>query len=222
VTTTSLSLPLTALLAGGAADDVLGASGGPAAPAAASDETLLDRAARGDRDAFTALYRRYERPVFGVLLRMAGQRAVAEEWLQEAFTRVWLAASTHDPARGGVRPWIYAIAVNTARTELSRRRSRTPHVSIDQAQMDVPDASAGEPPLVARLDERKQADVLAEALRTLPAYLREVVVLRCSRELSFAEIAEVTGAPQGTLKSRFHRAVIALRERALRTRRTAR
>jgi RNA polymerase sigma-70 factor (ECF subfamily) len=222
VTTTSLSLPLTALLAGNGGEERLGAAGSAAAAATASDDTLLERVAGGDKDAFTVLYRRYERPVFSVLLRLAGQRALAEEWLQEAFTRVWLAAASHDPARGAARPWIYAIALNTARTELSRKRSRTPHVSIDDAGMDLPDASAGEPPLLARLDGRRQADALADALRTLPAYLREVVVLRCSRELSFAEIAAVTGAPQGTLKSRFHRAVIALRERTLRAQRAAR
>lgn len=219
MTHTSLSLPLTALLASRADDGASAAAAAPPAAAAVSDETLLARVATGDRDAFTALYRRYERPVFGVLLRLAGQRALAEEWLQEAFTRVWLAASTQDPARGGVKPWIYTIAVNTARTELSRRRSRTPHVSIDEGRMDFPDAAAGERPLVAALDGEKQAEALAEALRALPHYLREVVVLRCSRELSFAEIAEVTGAPQGTLKSRFHRAVIALRARALEARR---
>ena len=211
-TTPSLTLPLTALLTGRGADDV---GGGLATPvtAAATDESLLQRCAGGDKDAFTALYRRYERPVFGVLLRLSGRRALAEEWLQEAFTRVWLAAATHNPARGAVKPWIYAIAVNTARTELSRRSARAPHVSIDQAGLELFDGSAGEPPLVEGLDGRRQAELLAEAVRALPHYLREVVVLRCSRELSFAEIAEVTGAPQGTLKARFHRAVIALRRR---------
>jgi RNA polymerase sigma-70 factor (ECF subfamily) len=222
VTTTSLSLPLSDLLAGNAADEPLSAAGTRPSPATVSDDTLVERVAGGDRDAFTVLYRRYERPIFGVLLRLAGQRAVAEEWLQEAFMRVWLAAATHDPARGAVRPWIYAIALNTARTELSRKRSRTPHVSLAEAGMDLPDASAGEQPLVARLDAREQAEALAEALRALPHYLREVVVLRCSRELSFAEMAAVTGAPQGTLKSRFHRAVVALRERTLGRKRTGR
>ena len=212
-TTTSLPLPLTALLAGSLADDTAAAAGPRAEAAAGSDETLVERTARGDKDAFTALYHRYERPVFAVLLRLAGQRALAEEWLQEAFTRVWLAAGTHDPARGAVKPWIFAIAVNTARTELSRRRARTPHLPVDELGADLRDESAGEHPLVAQLDDRRRADLVAEALRTLPDYLREIVVLRCSRELSFAEIARVTGAPEGTLKSRFHRAVLALRSR---------
>src|SRR6185369_2562476 len=55
------------------------------------DRALLERVAGGDTDAFTVLYRRFERPVFAMLLRLAGgRRAVAEDWLQEAFTRVWL------------------------------------------------------------------------------------------------------------------------------------
>ena len=66
--------------------------------------------------------------------------------------------------------------------------------------------------LLGHLDEARQASALALALGRLPDFMREVVVLRCSRELTFAEIAEVTGAPEGTLKSRFHRAVAALRE----------
>jgi RNA polymerase sigma-70 factor (ECF subfamily) len=177
------------------------------------DGALLERVARGDADAFTVLYRRFERPVFGMLLRLAGgRRALAEEWLQEAFTRVWLGAGTHDPSRGEVRPWIYKIALNTARSEMARKGYRAPHVSLDEARLDLADEGAGEKRVAARLDEARRATAVAEALNRLPDFMREVIVLRCSRELSFAEIAEVTGAPQGTLKSRFHRAVAALRE----------
>jgi RNA polymerase sigma-70 factor (ECF subfamily) len=209
-TTAILPFPLLPSLAGNAAEPV--PSSVPAM-AILTDRALLERVAGGDTDAFTALYRRYERPVFGVLLRLAGgRRALAEEWLQEAFTRVWLGASTHDPSRGEVRPWIYKIALNTARSELSRKRYRTPHVSLDEAGLDLPDERAGEKGVAARMDEARRARAVALALRELPDFMREVVVLRCSQELSFAEIAEVTGAPQGTLKSRFHRAVAALRE----------
>jgi RNA polymerase sigma-70 factor (ECF subfamily) len=180
---------------------------------AQSDRALVERAAGGDTDAFAVLYRRYERPVFSVLLRMAGgRRALAEEWLQEAFTRVWLGAGTHDPLRGEVRPWIFKIALNTARSELARKRHRTPHVSLDESGLDLPDARAGEPGVAARLDEERRGEAVARALGALPDFMREVIVLRCRRELSFAEIAQVTGAPEGTLKSRFHRAVAALRE----------
>ena len=187
-----------------------------AALASASDDALVERVVRGDRDAFALLYRRYERPVFAVLLRLGGQRALAEEWLQEAFTRVWLAAASHDSARGAVRSWIFAIALNTARSELARKRYRTRHVSLDETELDLPDTTGGEPPLAARLDGQRQAGALAAALLELPDHLREVVVLRCTRELSFAEIAEVTGCPQGTLKARFHRATQALKRRLAR------
>jgi len=209
-TTLTLPFPLLPSLAGRATEPV---TSGVPAMATLPDRALLERVAGGDADAFTILYRRYERPVFGVLLRLAGgRRALAEEWLQEAFTRVWLGAGTHDPTRGEVRPWIYKIALNTARSELSRKRYRTPHVSLDEAGLDIPDEGGGEKRVAARLDEARRAEAVALALRELPAFMREVIVLRCSRELSFAEIAEVTGAPQGTLKSRFHRAVAALRE----------
>ena len=213
MSTDSLPFPLPGLLIGDATVREPVRSPVTAAMTSLPDDTLIERVAGGDADAFSVLYRRYERPVFAVLLRLGGQRALAEEWLQEAFTRVWLAARSHDPARGRVKPWIYAIALNTARSELGRKRHRTPHVSLDAAEMDLPDAVAGEPSLAARLDAAKRAQALAAALLELPDYLREVVVLRCSRELSFAEIAEATGSPQGTLKSRFHRAMLALRAR---------
>jgi RNA polymerase sigma-70 factor (ECF subfamily) len=176
-----------------------------------SDELLIDRVAQRDTAAFATLYARHSRPVFAMLVRLAGRRELAEEWLQETFTRVWLAASTHDPARGPVRAWIYRIALNTARSELARKRHRTPHVSLDEPGLELADGRSGEPPLSQGLDDERRARELACALERLPGFMREVVVLRCSRELSFAEIAAVTGAPEGTLKSRFHRAVAALR-----------
>jgi RNA polymerase sigma-70 factor (ECF subfamily) len=206
-TTSSLCAPLP-LTAGESADPLPSASAPMAPP---SDLALIDRVARGEMAAFDELYARYARPVFGVLLRLAGRRALAEEWLQEAFTRVWLAAATHDPARGAVRSWIFTIAVNTARSELGRKRYRTPHVSLEESGLELADGGAGEPALAAGLDDARRARALEGALATLPDFMREVVLLRCSRELSFAEIAEITGAPEGTLKSRFHRAVTALR-----------
>ena len=147
-----------------------------------------------------------------MLLRLGGQRALAEEWLQEAFTRVWLAAAQPRRRRAARCGPGSSRSRSTRRAASSaRKRYRTPHVSLDEAELELPDATRRRAALAARLDGQRQAGALAAALLELPDHLREVVVLRCTRELSFAEIAEVTGCPQGTLKSRFHRATQALK-----------
>src|SRR5258708_5488783 len=91
--TAVLPFPLLPSLAGSAIQPVTSVI---PAMATLPDRALLERVAGGDTDAFTVLYRRFERPVFAMLLRLAGgRRAVAEDLLQEAFVRVWLGAATH-------------------------------------------------------------------------------------------------------------------------------
>jgi len=177
------------------------------------DRGLMERVVGGDPDAFATLYRRYERPLFNFLLRVTRSRPLAEDLLQETFTRVWRASRTWDPGRGPVRAWLYKVALNAARSELARKVHRTPHLPLDAGGRELPDDATGEERLAARIDEAEQARAVARALDTLPDFMKEVVVLRCQQQLSFAEIARVTGAPEGTLKSRFHRAVVALRSR---------
>ena len=177
------------------------------------DGALMERIVGGDSDAFAALYRRYERPLFNFLLRVTRRRPLAEDLLQETFTRVWRAARTWDPGRGPARSWLYKVALNAARSELGRKVHRMPHEPIDAGGRELADGASGEGHLAARIDQAHQARAVARALDDLPDYMKEVVVLRCQQQLSFAEIAAVTGAPEGTLKSRFHRAVIALRAR---------
>jgi RNA polymerase sigma-70 factor (ECF subfamily) len=178
-----------------------------------SDRDLMERVVRGDTDSFASLYDRYERPLFNFLLRVTRQRALAEDLLQETFTRVWRAARTWDPGRGPARAWMYKIALNSARSELARKVHRAPHLSLDDDGREIADEASGEGRLAARIDQADRARAISQALDTLPDYMKEVVVLRCQQQLSFAEISRVTGAPEGTLKSRFHRAVAALRTR---------
>lgn len=178
-----------------------------------SDRELMERIVRGESDSFATLYGRYERPLFNFLLRVTRHRALAEDLLQETFTRVWRAARTWDPGRGPARAWMYKIALNAARSELARKVHRTPHVPLNDGGREVVDETSSEGRLAARIDITDQARAISEALDTLPDFMKEVVVLRCQQQLSFAEISRVTGAPEGTLKSRFHRAVAALRVR---------
>jgi RNA polymerase sigma-70 factor (ECF subfamily) len=178
-----------------------------------SDRDLMERVVRGDADSFASLYDRYERPLFNFLLRVTRQRPLAEDLLQETFTRVWRAAGTWDPGRGPARAWMYKIALNAARSELARKVHRAPHLSLDDDGRELADEASGEGRLAARIDQTDRARAISQALDTLPDYMKEVVVQRCQQQLSFAEISRVTGAPEGTLKSRFHRAVAALRTR---------
>ena len=175
------------------------------------DRELMERIVGGDPEAFAALYRRYEKPLFNFLLRVTRRRPLAEDLLQETFTRVWRAARTWDPGRGPAKAWLYKVALNAARSALARKVHRAPHEPLDAGGRELADEAAGEGRLAARIDEEQRARAVARALDELPDFMKEVVVLRCQQQLSFAEISRVTGAPVGTLKSRFHRAVAALR-----------
>jgi len=108
---------------------------------------------------------------------------------------------------------MYTIALNTARSELGRAVHRLPHDPLEDDRPPGAGQQDGEAQLTDRLHQAQQARAVGRALDELPAFLKEVVVLRCQQQLPFAEIARVTGAPVGTLKSRYHRAVGMLRSR---------
>jgi RNA polymerase sigma-70 factor (ECF subfamily) len=180
---------------------------------ALADPELLRRVRAGDGDAFALLYRRHAGPLFNFLLRMTRQRELAEDLLQETFTKAWRAARTWDPNRGSPRAWLYAIALNTARSELVRAVHRRPHDPIEPDSPPASQRADGERLLNEGLQRVEHGAAVEQALDALPAFLKEVVVLRCQQQLPFAEIARVTGAPVGTLKSRYHRAVGLLRSR---------
>ena len=179
-----------------------------------ADELLIKRVCACDVEAFAVLYSRYELRVFNFLLRCAGNRALAEDLLQETFWRVWQAARTFDSARGGFRPWLYRVALNAARSELALKRySRESQDGIVPEGTDLPsDRKAAEDP-ESHFKRTETESLVAAALARLSPALREVVALRCMKGMKFSEIAAVTGAPMGTLKTRFHRAVTELRRR---------
>src|SRR5690242_4754254 len=77
-----------------------------------TDSDLLGRIAARDSDAFEVLYKRYARPVYGLALRLLGDRGRAEDAVQETFTSIWRSAARYRPERGPGAPWLYAIARN--------------------------------------------------------------------------------------------------------------
>jgi RNA polymerase sigma-70 factor (ECF subfamily) len=175
------------------------------------DHDLVDRWQTGDDGAFHELIRRHERRVFRLLLRMMGNREEAEDVAQEAFLS--LHRHGHRFRREArFSTFVYRVAANAAlnrRRTLGRNRNRVSELKVSQeAGFDLPpaprdpeDAAVG-----AEAQERVQ-----RALLELPDDLRVAVLLYDIEGQSYQEVARALGIPEGTVKSRIHRARSALR-----------
>lgn len=174
------------------------------------EEALAARAAAGDAGAFDALVTLFGGRVFSVALRLLQDRGEAEDLAQEVFVALY----HHLPEfRGESRlsTWIYRITKNRAlnRLKFLKRRQHGSHADVDDAGLAIrdPDTGAGqERDPVKKLAGHELSAVLERHLRELPEEQRSLVILRDLEDLSYEEIAEVTGLPLGTVKSRLHRA----------------
>jgi RNA polymerase sigma-70 factor (ECF subfamily) len=167
---------------------------------------FLDRLRRGDPAAFEALVIVHQHRVFGVALRMLGNRADAEEAAQEVFLRVHRALPGF---RGDAKlsTWLYAIAARLCLSRLGEAHRRL--VRADEAALGrVPDPEA-DPARHLEEDEREAA--LRRAITELSDDRRMVVVLRDLEGLPYEEIAEILGLELGTVRSRLHRARLDLK-----------
>lgn len=180
---------------------------------------LIERLARRDERAFNELVRTYERRVFGVVLRMLGNPAEAEDLSQEVFYQVFKAIGTFR-GESKLSTWIYRIAVNLCKnrakylkvrhtsdqTELEEQAERVPlgearHANV--GQVDRPDEM---------MEGRQVEQIVRESILQIEPAFRECLVLRDVEELSYDEIGEITGLPAGTVKSRIFRARAQLKE----------
>jgi len=172
-----------------------------------SDDALLDGLATGDPDAAAAFVERFERRVFGVAMRIVGDRSLAEDVAQDTFVRAWQRAGGFDPRRGTVVSWLLTIARNLAIDTVRLRRV----VIVDPEE------------LIARRDpvnERGPADMAllqteSERLRTaighLPPEQARALVLAAFFGRTGQEIADSEAIPLGTAKTRIRTAMIRLR-----------
>jgi RNA polymerase sigma-70 factor (ECF subfamily) len=154
------------------------------------EAALVARCLRGDPDAFEPLVKRYERVLFSVALRLVGDYEDARDATQNALVRAYVHLETFDPTRKFFS-WIYRIVVNEC---LNVRRARRPQERL----VDTLEAKPT-PDGVEALERRDQIQV---ALQGLTEEYREVVVLRHFADLSYAEISEVVGVPEKTVRSR--------------------
>ncbi|WP_164021822.1 sigma-70 family RNA polymerase sigma factor [Pyxidicoccus trucidator] len=172
----------------------------PRASDPAADKALLQQVALGSGAAMREVYARCGAKAFAVTLRLLPSRADAEEVLQEVFLDVWRRAREFDPDRGGLETWVTTIARTRA---IDRLRSMgTAARTVEGATHQPPPVSATpQAPDEASAQGQHRKRVLA-ALKQLPAEQREVVELAYFEGLSQREIAERTGDPLGTVKTR--------------------
>ena len=183
----------------------------------ASDEEgeaqFIARLVARDESAFNELVVTYERRVFALVYRMLGRRDEAEDLSQEVFVQVFKAI---DQFRGEAKlsTWIYRIAVNLCKNRtkyLSRRHAGAQDdldAMVDRAPLSAAKGvSVGDVSRPDELVEGMQLErVVKQCIAQLEPEFREALILRDVEDMSYEEIASVTGLPDGTVKSRIHRA----------------
>lgn len=169
----------------------------------ASDGGLVRRVLSRDESALEALYERYGRPAYALAYRITGERVFAEEVVQEVFLALWRDPAKYDPARGGFPSWLLAAthhksvdAVRREQTVRSRRASLAEEAGLYTSP------AADDPPVEDAAFSGLRGARVRRALAQLPEPQREVVVLAYYAGYTQTEIAERTGAPLGTVKTR--------------------
>jgi RNA polymerase sigma-70 factor, ECF subfamily len=160
-----------------------------------SDEQLVERVAAGDRAAMQMLYARHHLRVYRFVLRIVNNAATAEDLTSDAFLDVWRHAGRFE-GRSQVSTWIFAIARYKAVAAL-RRRTNDP--LDDEIACQIPDPAEGPEAILQKQDE---SAALRQCLTQLSPAHREVIDLVYYHEKSIAEVAEIIGAPQNTVKTR--------------------
>lgn len=174
---------------------------------------LVETARKGDLDAFNALVLRYQDAVYGVALRIMSDPHRAADVAQEAFITAYRRLETF---RGGsFKSWLLRITTNQCYDEL-RRLKRRPATSMQ----DLPDADADDGPALPDdsdspeevAEQRELNQAIAACIQSLGDDQRTVLVLSDVEGMSYQEVAEITGANLGTIKSRLSRARAAVRD----------
>ena len=167
------------------------------------DDQAIARCQDGDRDAFRHVVERHRDVLYGTAILMTGNRAVAEEMVQEAFLSAWRGIGGFKRGQP-LKPWLTRILVNGV---LAQKRKRAiPTVPI--ADSDEP----GAPSVSDQMDASESRAVVRQALARLDPGQQQTVVLRYFSELTVPEIARSMGVKEGTVKSRLHRALGRIRE----------
>ena len=172
---------------------------------APTDGALIERARRGDQEAFAQLYRRHQASVYRFARAMTGSSSVAEDVVQDVFLALMRGLDKYDVERAPLATYLFGIARNVSRY---RARSRRRLLSLETSD----DWMAPVDP-VGDLSATEDLNHLRRCLGSLPIRYREVIVLCHLHELDYAQAAVVLAVPIGTVRSRLHRGRLMLLDR---------
>jgi RNA polymerase sigma-70 factor (ECF subfamily) len=176
-----------------------------------TDEELVARSIRGDRESFNELILRWERPIYALAYRTIGREEDARDVCQETFLRAFRALPGF---RGQAKfsSWLYRITLNLCR-DWMRRQRRAPLIQVPEGVDPVEMAAAAEPSeaiedLVARRDLTR---IVERVMARLPEDQRTAILLKEYHGLTFQEIADLIGCPLSTVKTRLYQGLTVLR-----------
>jgi len=170
--------------------------------ATTSDLALVTAIRSGDQSAMAALYDRYSSIVYSVALRVLQNTGAAEDVLQDIFMQLWRNPGAFDASRGRMAAWLAVVARHRAIDALRRRR---PENDIEDVVVAV------EHDLASDADRSRTMDKVRGALQTMPAPQRSALEMAYFEGLTHSEIAEKTGEPLGTIKTRIRTGLLSLR-----------
>jgi RNA polymerase sigma-70 factor (ECF subfamily) len=168
-----------------------------------SDLAIVTAMRSGDQGALAALYDRYSSVVYAVALRVLSDASAAEDVLQEVFLQLWRNPGAFDAARGNLGAWLAVITRNRAIDSLRRRK---PETDIEDVVLSVA------PDLAAEADRNRAAQKVRDVLATMPGPQRSALEMAYFEGLTHTEIAQKTGEPLGTIKTRIRAGLIAMRK----------
>jgi RNA polymerase sigma-70 factor, ECF subfamily len=168
-----------------------------------ADLALVTGLKSGDQGAMAELYDRYSSVVYAVALRVLGDTGAAEDVLQEVFLQLWRKPSAFDAARGSLGSWLAVITRNRAIDSLRKRR---PETDIEDVVLSVA------PDLVGEAERARAAEKVRGVMGGMAPAQRSALEMAYWEGMSHSEIADKTGEPLGTVKTRIRAGLIALRK----------
>lgn len=178
------------------------------------DSLLMVQVGRGDSEAFNNLMTKYQKTVTNLVYRFLGcSPDQAQDVAQEVFLRVYRSSERYQP-KARFFTYIYTVTLNLCKNARLRNSRRTA-VSLDEEKEDSPGLQIPDPAGSAAdsLDRTELAEVIRQAIADLPAEQRELVILQRYQGLAYEEICEMTGQSLSAVKSKLHRAKIALKKK---------